>query len=46
MSGLNFKLILKSIEVVLSQHDYDDQKFDIIQDYKSKNVSLKILRSN
>ena len=44
MSGLNFKLILKSIEVVLSQHDYDNQNFDIIQDYNSKNVSSKILR--
>lgn len=44
MSGLNFKLILKSVEVVLSQHDYKNQNFDLIQDYDSKNVSSKILR--
>ena len=27
---------LKSIEVVLSQHDYDIQNFELIKDYETK----------
>ena len=44
MSGLNYKLILKSIEIILSQHNYNKQNFKTIEDYKSEVVSSKILR--
>ena len=44
MAGLNHKLILKSIEVVLSQHNYKNQAFNIVDDYRYENVSQKILR--
>ncbi len=44
MTGLSHKLILKSIDVVLSQHNYNDQKFNLIEDYSEENVSQKILR--
>ena len=44
MTGLNHKLILKSIDVILSQHNYEKQKFNLIDDYNEQNVSQKILR--
>ena len=44
MSGLNYKLILKSIEIILSQHNYNKQNFKTIEDYKSEVVSSKVLR--
>ena len=44
MSGLNYKLILKSVEIILSQHNYNKQNFKTIEDYKSEVVSSKILR--
>ena len=44
MTGLKHKLILKSMEVILSEHDYKSQKFRIIDDYKEVNVSSKVLR--
>ena len=44
MTGLNHKLILKSIDVILSQHNYEKQKYNLIDDYNEQNVSQKILR--
>ncbi|MAJ15075.1 MAG: UDP-N-acetylglucosamine 2-epimerase (non-hydrolyzing) [SAR116 cluster bacterium] len=42
MTGLNHKLILMSIDIMLSQHDYNKSK--LIDDYNEKNVSQKLLK--
>ena len=42
MAGLNHKLILNSIDIILSQHDYNKSK--LIDDYNEKNVSQKLLK--
>jgi UDP-N-acetylglucosamine 2-epimerase (non-hydrolysing) len=44
MSGLSKKRVLKSIEVTLNQHNRLNREFSIIDDYKEKNISKKILR--
>ncbi len=44
MSGLKSDLVLKTIEVVTSQHDFINRKFKIVNDYNVDNFSLKVMR--
>lgn len=44
MSGLSKERVLKSIDIVISQHDDNRRRFRIIPDYDVDNVSSKIIR--
>ena len=44
MSGLTKERVLESLSVTLNHHDRSRREFSIIDDYKSTNISKKILR--
>ena len=44
MTGLEKKLVMDSIDIVTSQHDYDDRAFRLVYDYDVDNFSKKIVR--
>ncbi len=44
MSGLSKERVLKSIDIVVSQHEDNPRRFRIIPDYDADNVSSKIVR--
>ena len=44
MSGLKRDKVLNDISVVLEHHDASDRVFEVIPDYKAKNVSKQIVR--
>ncbi|MEI8201408.1 MAG: UDP-N-acetylglucosamine 2-epimerase (non-hydrolyzing) [Bacteroidota bacterium] len=44
MSGLKTDLVLKAIEVVTSEHDFENRKFKLVNDYDVDNFSLKVTR--
>ncbi len=44
MTGLKKDLILNAIDVVTSQHDYNNRQFKIVHDYNVDNVSKKVVR--
>jgi len=44
MSGLNRVDVIKSIEIVTEQHDYENRVFRKVKDYDVDNVSKKVVR--
>lgn len=44
MSGLKRDKVLNDISIVLEHHDASDRVFEVIPDYKAKNVSKQIVR--
>lgn len=44
MSGLKSDLVLKAIDVVTSQHDFENRQFKIAGDYDVDNFSKKVMR--
>ncbi len=44
MSGLKKVNVLKSIDVVTTQHDYENRQFRKVADYDVENVSKKVVR--
>ncbi len=44
MTGLKEEFVLQAIDVVTSQHDYDNRQFRIVNDYDVDNVSKKVTR--
>lgn len=44
MSGLEPKDVVKSVQVVTDQHDYDNRQFRKVADYDVDNVSKKVVR--
>ncbi|MBI9033222.1 MAG: UDP-N-acetylglucosamine 2-epimerase (non-hydrolyzing) [Bacteroidales bacterium] len=44
MSGLKSEMVMKSIEVVTSQHNEDVRQFRLVNDYDVDNFSKKVLR--
>ena len=45
MTGLKKDLIIQSIDIVTSQHDYAQRAFNLVSDYDVDNFSKKILRA-
>lgn len=44
MSGLHKDRVMEAINVVVSQHEEDNEGIRIVEDYKTSNVSKKVLR--
>ena len=45
MTGLKRDLVMQSINIVTSQHSYNDRAFRLVKDYDVDNFSKKILRA-
>ena len=44
MTGMNCERVLQAIEILMSQKRDNDRTLNLVNDYKSKNISEKILR--
>ena len=44
MTGMNCERVLQAIEILMSQERDNDRTLNLVNDYKSKNISEKILR--
>ena len=44
MTGMNIERVLQAIEILMSQKRDEDRTLNLVNDYKNKNISEKILR--
>lgn len=44
MCGLKPENVIKSINIVIAQHDKSSRQFNIVKDYDTGNVSKKVVR--
>ena len=44
MTGMNCERVLQAIEILMSQKRDNDRTLNLVNDYKNKNISEKILR--
>ena len=44
MTGVNYERVIQAIDVIMQTRQSKDRLLDLVDDYKSKNISEKVLR--
>ena len=46
MTGVNYERVIQAIDVIMQTRQSKDRLLDLVDDYKSKNISEKVFKNN